>query len=97
MEIITTIVSIVLTSLSSYLVWYMQHQRKHKDCVQDALRQLLRSELRQRYNTYTARQSITPEELDDVTELYNAYHGLGGNGTGTHMYEIIKSLTLKED
>jgi hypothetical protein len=97
MEIITTIVSIALTSLSSYLVWYLQHQRKHKDCVQVALRQLLRSELRQRYNVYTERQSVTPEELDDVTDLYETYHGLGGNGTGTHMYEIIKNLPLKED
>ena len=28
--------------------------------------------------------------------LYNVYHELGGNGTGTEIYERVKKLKIKE-
>lgn len=29
---------------------------------------------------------VSSSELDDLTKLYDAYHNLGGNGTGTELY-----------
>lgn len=29
---------------------------------------------------------VSSSELDDLTKLYDAYHSLGGNGTGTELY-----------
>ena len=40
---------------------------------------------------------ITTEELKNMEYLYNGYHELGGNGTGTELYERVKDLPLKED
>lgn len=40
------------------------------------------------------RGSVTIDELNNLTHIYNGYHALGGNGTGTALYERCVS-TLK--
>lgn len=39
---------------------------------------------------------ITRDGMRNLTYLYSAYHALGGNGTGTELYNRAKSLPLKE-
>ena len=39
---------------------------------------------------------ITLDEMDNLDCIYEAYHALGGNGTGTRLYERCKALRLKE-
>lgn len=49
------------------------------------------------------KQSIAYVELgyipsyayENFCDMYEAYHALGGNGTGTKLYEEIKALHLK--
>ena len=37
-------------------------------------------------------------QIENVTKMYNAYHGLGGNGTVSLLYEQFKKLpTIKVD
>lgn len=40
---------------------------------------------------------ISSAEFENLTELYLPYHECGGNGTGTRMYEKVKSLPIKDD
>ena len=40
---------------------------------------------------------VTFEELESANEVYEAYHNLKGNGTGTKMIEEIRKLPIKED
>ena len=40
---------------------------------------------------------ITPAGLKNLEYLYESYHKLGGNGTGTELYNRAKSLPIKED
>lgn len=40
------------------------------------------------------RGKITEQELFNMEYLYNPYHALGGNGTGTELYERCKDLPL---
>ena len=37
------------------------------------------------------------EILDNAETIYNAYHSLGGNGTGTKVYNKFCSLKIKEN
>lgn len=37
---------------------------------------------------------ITLSQLDNIEHLYRGYHGLGGNGTGTELYNRAKTLPL---
>ena len=40
---------------------------------------------------------ITVEAMHNLECLYEAYHALGGNGTGTELYNRAKSLKFKEE
>lgn len=39
---------------------------------------------------------ITIDELKNLEYLYEGYHALGGNGTGTELYEKCKDLPIVE-
>lgn len=48
--------------------------------------------------TYHIRQGrIADDEMKNMEYLYNGYHALGGNGTGTELFERVKKLPLKEE
>lgn len=40
---------------------------------------------------------INTSALKNLEYLYNSYHALGGNGTGTELYTRAKGLPIKED
>ena len=46
MEIVNTALSIVLTSICSYLVWFLQNNKKKTDYQNKALMLMLRQELK---------------------------------------------------
>ena len=97
LEIITTIISIVTTALSGYLVWWLQQNKSKKDYTQEALKILLKSELKKVYIELVKKGFVTFDELENANEIYEAYHNLKGNGTGTKMIEEIRKLPIKED
>ena len=41
------------------------------------------------------KKSIGLDELKNIEYLYNAYHDLGGNSTGTEIYNRVKNLPLE--
>lgn len=97
LEIITTIISIVTSAVSGYLVWWLQQNKSKKDYTQEALKILLKSELKKEYIELIKKGFVTFDELESVNEVYEAYHNLKGNGTGTKMIEEIRKLPIKED
>lgn len=40
---------------------------------------------------------VTTEELRDAESVYDAYHSLGANGTGTALYHRILTLPIDND
>lgn len=44
---------------------------------------------------YIEREYVTIEDMKDFEYLYKAYHALGGNGTGTEIYERVKNLPIR--
>ena len=96
LEIVTTIISIVTTALSGYLVWWLQQNKSKKDYTQEALKILLKGELKKVYIELVKKGFVTFDELESANEIYEAYHNLKGNGTGTKMIEEIRKLPIKE-
>lgn len=45
---------------------------------------------------YIMSNQITPEEMKNLEHIYDGYHALGGNGTGTELYERCKELPIVE-
>lgn len=42
-----------------------------------------------------AQGCISLEDFDDFEHLYRAYHALGGNGTGTEIYDRVRALPIR--
>lgn len=61
------------------------------------MRTLLRNELVEAHREYVEEDHcIRLESLEYVEETYKSYHDLGGNGSGTKLWEDIKSLPIKD-
>lgn len=74
---------------------------KVKSAEDTAIKEGLLAVLHDRlYNECTAwilRGYITVEALKNIEYLYSAYHALGGNGTGTELYNRVKALEIREE
>ena len=69
---------------------------EREKATNEALRALCRDRILQGYRYYKAHGGISTFDLETMTKLYEAYHGLGGNGTITAVYDKITALPIKE-
>ena len=53
---------------------------------------MLRTSIIQDYNHYKDKGKLPVYAMENVTKLYKAYHGLGGNGTITKLYDELMKL-----
>ena len=70
-------------------------RKKQDDLVRTGVIVMLHDRLYQACRYYLNRGDIDEPGFDNVTALYNAYHALGGNSTGTRLYEAVKQLPIK--
>ena len=75
----------------------MKARKKEDDAIKEGVLALLHDRLYQGCKYYIHQGKIADDEMKNMEYLYNGYHALGGNGTGTELYERIKKLPLKED
>lgn len=65
--------------------------------IMEGLKQLLKIQLIEYHDKYVARGSIPAYVMQNFTDLYNAYHNLGGNGTITLMFDELKKLPINKE
>ena len=70
---------------------------KKNKAIEDGVVALLHDRLYQACNHFIAKGYIDTSGLKNLEYLYKAYHALGGNGTGTELYNRAKALPIKED
>lgn len=68
-----------------------------QDAIKDGVVAILHDRLYQGCMYHLKNKAIEYDELKNMEHLYKSYHALGGNGTGTELFERIKKLPLKED
>lgn len=60
------------------------------DAMQEGTRAMLRSRLLDLHERYVVTGDGCPYWVkDEAEQVYRAYHGLGGNGTGTKYYQDL--------
>lgn len=96
-----TLVTVVVTVFASNGFWgIVQHKVVRKDdkrdAIEDGLLAVLHDRLYQACRYNIKRNHISIEELDNLKYLYTSYNRLGGNGTGTELYERCKKLPIRE-
>ena len=73
-------------------------QKVSDKALQSGVRSLLRNALMETHRRCVVEQGWCTVADKEVTERnYVAYHDLGGNGTGTVLYNEIMSLPIKDD
>lgn len=85
---------IVLPILLGYIVYLLKEQKKERDANSRGTMLLLRVQLIEYHDKYTAQGHIPSYAYQNFCEMYEAYHELGGNGMVTKMYEEIHELHL---
>lgn len=65
--------------------------------MREALIGILHNELYINCQEIIERKSITVGELDNLNLIYAPYHKLGGNGTGTKLYELASNLPIRDN
>lgn len=85
---------IVLPVLLGYIVYLLKEQKKDRDANARGTMLLLRVQLIEYHDKYTAQGHIPSYAYQNFCEMYEAYHELGGNGMVTKMYEEIHELHL---
>lgn len=79
------------------LIERIESQEKEQSVMKAGLEALLHDRLYERCTDLLAQKSITVSELKNIEYIYRSYHDLGGNGTGTQLFERIQTLPLSEE
>lgn len=72
-------------------------QEKDTEALKEGVQALLHDRLYQGATQYLKDGKISKSEMSNMEHLYNSYHNLGGNGTGTELFNRIKKLPLELD
>ena len=75
----------------------LKERKAEQDAMKDGVLALLHDRLYQVCSYYIHQGEITLSEVKNIEYLYRGYHALGGNGTGTELFERVKELKLKEE
>lgn len=90
----------VLTGVISYLANRLRcaicSVLKRQQIYESALLAIMYDRLFQACQQHLERGNISTPELKNLEHLYTNYHQLGGNGTGTELYNRCLDLPLKE-
>ena len=70
----------------------IQEEYKKRDANCDGTKALLKIGLYEYHDKYVELGYIPSYAYENFCDMYEAYHALGGNGTGTKLYEEIKAL-----
>lgn len=72
-------------------------QEEERKAIKAGLLAILHDRLYAECTRYLQRDGIDTAGLRNLEYLYGSYHALGGNGTGTELYNRAKKLPLRED
>lgn len=92
MELLISVLPVVFTGISTFLVWYGQQIVKTNKSTKSALKVLMRHEMRLMYEKWSEKGHITIDAAAEFDEIYDIYHSLGGNGKGTEIKKQIDRL-----
>jgi hypothetical protein len=66
--------------------------KEETDAIREGMQALLRDRIIQVYNSCEEKEGSTFFEVENMTHMYNAYSGLGGNGAITALFKKFQKL-----
>lgn len=102
-EILSTLITALISATVSVTVAFLfafakdgfHDNAKRERALEVGMRALLWGELRDIAKSGREAGGLTVDEKHHLEDVYMAYHGIGGNGTGTNIYtEAMELATL---
>lgn len=97
LPIASNIVYVALSMAVGFLWNKAKGLQENREKTEDGVRALLKDRLISIHTCAVKRNAITYTELERASTMYEAYHGLGGNGTGTAIMEELRRLHIQKD
>lgn len=69
-----------------------KERKKEAEAIKQGIRAVLRDRILQAYNHFSRIGKIHIEELENISNMYIAYHNLGGNGVITSIYNRVLKI-----
>lgn len=88
---IPSLIASILLAVSNHF----RYKTKEYNLIKEGVLAILHNKIYTLGKQYMEQEHITLEDLKDFEYLYDAYHNLGGNGTGTEIYERVKNLPIR--
>lgn len=97
-QIVQAAVSWAVPAVLAALLASLARLYKLVAALQEGVRTSLRSRLVDLHEGYVVSGSGCPDWVkQEAEQVYHAYHGLGGNGIGTHYYQEIVDAPVGAD
>lgn len=91
------IVSILVAGIMGWMGKTLWATIQEQKALQKGVKAMLHDRLYQSCRYYLYQGYVDVEGLTNVGVIYEAYHELHGNGTGTSLYERVESLPVREE
>lgn len=82
----------LITGVLTFMVARMSIEFKKQKAMREGVRAILRDRILHAYNKWSKKGFAPFSAVENVTNMYNAYHGLGGNGPVTKIYNKFMLL-----
>jgi hypothetical protein len=99
--LLTAVISAVVSSLVAMVkaggkkaIERTEAEKAADEAMRAGMRALLWRELQAVHAHAMDRGGVTVSERRHLESVYQAYHGLGGNGTGTRLYSDAMSMSV---
>ena len=86
----------VLTASMTWILKRVKRRNEEQDAIKEGVLAILHDRLIQAGRLHIKTGVITLDELQNMEILYCSYHNLGGNGTGTEVFERIRNLPIED-
>lgn len=87
----------LISGLGISIAW-AKKKFKRQVALELGVQALLRNEIRQAYKECVHKGYCSLDDMENIQDMYDGYHTLGGNGSITRLMEKLKNLpTERED
>lgn len=95
-EYFIPILTVVASVIASGGFWaFVSRRAERKDSRTKLLLALAHDRIVYLGMIYIEQNFVYEDEFENLNELYTTYHELGGNGTGTRIWEAIRAVPIR--
>lgn len=88
------IIASVFAIMYKRLTKKVKQNKTEQDAIKSGIRALLKNEIKEQYERWNEMGYCPIDGRENIRDMYDAYHGLGGNGTVTNLIDKLADLPI---